>query len=203
MIALFLFMRLVIMTYDFKYGIQEHDNVTAEVSEDSICRGYGISGVDVAGKMYLLTLEDESELDNNEKLLIFERLYSSDYAYKEGSVYYENAYLYTSKNSEHALSNGVWHDVVRGCEKSDSALEQMIGLVDLRACVLSGYGAEIYQFVSENPEASIRLDEYAKNGAIIYPIKMTFFDELKWRGLIKDISTLCLCIFLCLFRLSA
>lgn len=174
--ALFIFMKVVIMVYDTKYGIQNHDNATTEVTEDDISRGNGISGVHVAEEMYLISLKDDDELDNNERALIFERLYSSDYAYKEGLVYYENAYLYTTKSGEYSLSNGVWHDVVRGNIKGDSGIEQIIGLVDLRACVLSGYGTEIYQSISENPNVSIRLDEYAKNGAIIYPLKITIFD---------------------------
>ncbi|MDO5154852.1 MAG: hypothetical protein Q4D51_02705 [Eubacteriales bacterium] len=175
-VALFLFMRATISIYDVHYGIQHPDRKTAECPFEEL-NGYGISKMDIAKQVYMVAQEDCDEMDSQYDVTLFERMYSSDYAIKEGCVKRENAYIYTTKTGEHGLTNGVWHDVVHGNDRGNSGIDHMAGLVDLRACVLSGYGADIYHFLCDYPGGSIRVDKYAKHGAVIYPMQLTFLDE--------------------------
>lgn len=176
-VALLLFQGGVTNIYDIIYGAQNHDNKTAEVTEDELLKGNGIGSLDITERLYQLSLEGNEELTLKDKRFIFERVFSSDYAYKDGCVYHEIANLYTTKNGKHELSEGIWHDVQRVDENGERGLVNIVGLLDLKSGVISGFGAQIYAFLKEHPNGSIRLDEYAIKGAIIYPIKMTFFDE--------------------------
>lgn len=105
------------------------------------------------------------------------RISLNDYIIEEDGASREQVTIFVSQYGEHALSSGIWHEVVKESENGEIDLVNgLIGIVNLYDAVEEGYGKEIFDFLCKNEDGRVRIDEYVMDNAICYPLHLSLLD---------------------------
>lgn len=146
--------------------------------EEETPKVFDVSNVKESERIYQVANGTIKKGDPLFESALLSRISLSDSVVKENGVSRERVTVFASKNGEHALSRGIWHEIVKEGENGEIDLvDGLIGVVNIYDAIEEGYGKEIYDFLCQTPDGKIRLDEYAMNNAICYPLRLSLLDE--------------------------
>ena len=88
----------------------------------------------------------------------------------------DTAVLFSVKDGDSDLSDGVWSAVCKENNGQMSTLEDTVGLLCVNDLCEMEYASQLYDVLKANPDAKAKLDSYAMKGYIIVPVSITVID---------------------------